>query len=290
MIRENLNAGARHASLFATPGKGIAFQRRLVENGLSIDTPGPMLTAPVWLRLSRQGDVVAAYFRRSAADLWTKIGEETLTGLVDAPLVGLAVTSHAAGTLATAAFNGVGVSPTPAWSGASVGTGTGSLAAWDGTVMTVEGTGSDIWNTADAFFFVNTPWEGGGTITARVRRLTDTNAWSKAGVMFRETLDPASAHVMLIASPEKGLALQYRSSTGGISQSVAIAGAAPEWLRLTRAGDAFTASVSQDGSHWTTVGTVTVPMEVNVLAGLPVTSHDRTASATAAFDDIAIAP
>ena len=36
MIRENLNPGARHASLFVTPGKGVAFQRRTVENSVSV--------------------------------------------------------------------------------------------------------------------------------------------------------------------------------------------------------------------------------------------------------------
>ncbi len=290
MIRESLDPGARHASLFATPGKGLAFQRREHENGVSIHTPGPMLAAPVWLRLSRQDDVISAYYRVATTDVWTKLGDETLAGLVDQPLVGLAVTSHDAGVPATATFSGVTIAGAPVLSGAAVGSGTGNILSWDGTVMTVDATGTDIWGTDDAFFFANTAWEGDGTVTAHVRSIANTSAWSKAGVMFRETLDADSKHVMLVVSPGRGIALQYRSATAGTSQSVQVAGAAPEWLRLARIGDNFTASISHDGQHWTTVGTVTIAMDTNILAGLPVTSHDSAAATDAAFEDISITP
>src|SRR6185503_20808226 len=59
MIRESVNAGARHLSLFATPTieKGVAFQRRTTTGGVSVHTSGPAITAPLWLRLTRVGDV-----------------------------------------------------------------------------------------------------------------------------------------------------------------------------------------------------------------------------------------
>ena len=81
MIRANLNPGSMHASLFATPGKGVAFQRRPVENGISVNTRGPATTAPVWLKLQRTGTVVAAYSRKATTDAWTMIGQETLPDL-----------------------------------------------------------------------------------------------------------------------------------------------------------------------------------------------------------------
>ena len=63
MIRESVAPGARHASVFVTPTtvKGIAFQRRPVTDGGSVNTSGPATTAPVWLRLSRTGNNVSAY-------------------------------------------------------------------------------------------------------------------------------------------------------------------------------------------------------------------------------------
>jgi hypothetical protein len=46
--------------------------------------------------------------------------------------------------------------------------------------------------------------------------------------------------------------------------------------------------MSVDGVAWTTIGSVTLPMAFEVRVGLAVTSHDNAASATAAFDDVAI--
>jgi regulation of enolase protein 1 (concanavalin A-like superfamily) len=288
MIRENLNAGARHASLFATPGKGLAFQRRPVENGTSVNTSGPLITAPVWLRLSRHGDTISAYYRKTATDLWTKIGEQTLAGLVESPLAGLAVTSHTSGTLAAATFANLSATSLPPWTGSAIGAGSGAVLSSDGTVMSVQGQGADIWGAADAFFYVHSTWHGDVTLTARVRGLTNTNAWAKAGVMVRESLAANSKHVMAIVSPGKGIAMQYRATTGGASASVGIAGAAPVWLRITRRGDAFTAYSSTDFVTWTTIGTVTVPMSIDVYIGLPVTSHNASSATTASFEDISI--
>jgi regulation of enolase protein 1 (concanavalin A-like superfamily) len=69
---------------------------------------------------------------------------------------------------------------------------------------------------------------------------------------------------------------------------VGIAGAAPVWLRITRRGDAFTAYSSTDFVTWTTIGTVTVPMSIDVYIGLPVTSHNASSATTASFEDISI--
>jgi regulation of enolase protein 1 (concanavalin A-like superfamily) len=111
MVRETLGAGARHASFFATPSKlkGLAFQRRRVENGNSVSTAGPAWAPPVWLKLVRSGPQVWAYYRRGAADAWTFLGTQTLDNLATTVDVGLAVSSHTKDRLATANFTDVTV-------------------------------------------------------------------------------------------------------------------------------------------------------------------------------------
>jgi VCBS repeat protein/Big-like domain-containing protein len=76
MIRDGLGASARHASLFITPGKGVAFQRRTVPDGTSISTSGPLITAPVWLKLAMHQTTIAAYYRKNLADPWTFLGQQ----------------------------------------------------------------------------------------------------------------------------------------------------------------------------------------------------------------------
>ena len=111
MIRSTLTGGAAHASLFVTPGKGLAFQRRPSEGGTSVHTTVGVGTAPAWVKLQRRGDLVTA-LRSVDGTTWTAVGTQTLALPGDA-YVGLALTSHEEDALATATFQSVSVT-TPA--------------------------------------------------------------------------------------------------------------------------------------------------------------------------------
>jgi len=289
MIRQNLNPGSAHASLFASPGKGVAFQRRPVENAISVHTAGPNTTAPVWLKLQRRGDVITAYHRKATADAWSAIGQETLTGLSRAPLVGLAVSSHADGKVATGVFSRVEIQAPPPLTGHAIGSGSGSFTT-DGIVYTVTGRGADIWGSADAFFYVSFQTSNSIAITARVRSIDGAEAWTKAGVMIREDLTAGSRHAMAVMTRGKGVAMQYRPEPGGTSlQAANVAGTAPAWIRLSVSNGTVTSSWSTDGDRWTVLGTVHIPFTAPFLyVGLPVTSHNGSASASAVFDDVQI--
>jgi regulation of enolase protein 1 (concanavalin A-like superfamily) len=111
MIRESLAADSRHVSAFLTPGHGYAFQHRLETGGASQHTDAGSGAAPGWVRLTRRGSAVEA-FRSSDGMMWTS------TGFVDNSLgstvyVGVAVTSHNAGTLTTATVDELSVAGTP---------------------------------------------------------------------------------------------------------------------------------------------------------------------------------
>jgi regulation of enolase protein 1 (concanavalin A-like superfamily) len=113
--------------------------------------------------------------------------------------------------------------------------------------------------------------------------------WVKAGLMIRETLDPGSAHASMFVSSAKGLAFQRRGLTGSDSVSTpGSAARAPRWVKLSRAGNAFTAHESADGVTWTLVGTDTIPMGPTVYIGLAVTGHTTSSSATCTFDGVVI--
>jgi regulation of enolase protein 1 (concanavalin A-like superfamily) len=125
-------------------------------------------------------------------------------------------------------------------------------------------------------------------VVARVVDVQDVNAWTKAGVMIRQTLGAGSAHAALLVTPGKGLAFQRRGSTGGASRSTAVAGVAPYWVRLVRSGQVVRASISIDGSSWTSVGQDTIALSGGVWVGMVVSSHDVAQLARATFDHVAI--
>ena len=100
--------------MVATPSavNGVAFQRRVVTAAESTHTAGPPLAPSVWLRLIRQEDLITAFYRTSAVDPWVLIGSESMT-LPTSALVGLAVTSHRDGALASAVFDEMSIHNLP---------------------------------------------------------------------------------------------------------------------------------------------------------------------------------
>ena len=145
MLRDSLADDAAHAMIVVTPENGIAFQHRHSTGGWTSHS-GVGGGAPQLLKLERKGDVVTGY--AGATDGWVEVGSTTVSATD--PYLGLAVTSHAAGTLSTARFEEIsGQSDTRRSSRASDDVGTvdvaGSARTVDGglTVVTNPATGVD---------------------------------------------------------------------------------------------------------------------------------------------------
>lgn len=192
-------------------------------------------------------------------------------------------------------YSGGGTCTTPSglpspWVTADVGNvaedGTASYAS--GT-FTLEGSGSDIWGTADEFRYVYQPVSGDVTITAQVLSIENTNPWAKAGVMIREDLTTGSQHAMTIIASTAGASFQRRVNTNGSSSHTTTGGISdPYWVRLVRSGDTFTSYRSADGSTWTLQGSQTISMDTDVYVGLVTTSHNDGTLCTATFSDVTV--
>ena len=294
MIRESLAANARNAFMFVTPGGGRAFQRRSQAGGSTTRTSGGAGAAPVWLRLVRQGSQFTGYLSSNGTS-WTSIGSATIS-MTSSVYVGLAVSSRVDSTLATATFTnvqvGTGSGTTPGlpapWTNRDIGSpALAGRSTAAGGVFTVRGAGSDIWSDTDQFQFVSQPLTGDVEVIARVASLQDAEAWSKAGVMIRETLTGGSRHASMFATGTEGWAFQRRIATGGESYHLAgPSGAAPGWVRLVREGNLFSAYYSTNGMTWSLVGTDTITMGATVYVGLAVTSHNTSVTKTATFTNV----
>lgn len=288
MMRESLTANSRHAYMLVSPSKGLAFQRRAQTGGDSTNTAGGTGTAPSWVRLTRAGNTFTAY-RSIDGIAWTLVGSETIA-MDTAIYAGVAVSSHVAGVLATAAFTSVQV--VPAWSTTDIGAvGAIGSAALSGGSMHVAGAGADVWGTADAFRYAYVPMTGDGSIVSQVPTEEPVNAWTKAGVMMRESLAANARHAFMFVTPGKGLAFQRRTYTGGDStHTTGGAGTAPSWVKLTREGSVFSAFRSADGSNWSLVGSDTIAMGSTIYVGVAVSSHVAGTLATATFTETALSP
>jgi hypothetical protein len=160
---------------------------------------------------------------------------------------------------------------------------------------TMTGSGADIWTVnnveADEFHFAYKMLSGAGSIAAKVVSMDNTNDWAKAGVMIRESLDPASAHAMMVVTPTQGVSFQRRPGTAATSvsdNSTTGAEVAPHWVKIERTiSGSFTAYHSTNGTTWQTLGTpANIQMSANVYIGLALTSHDAAQTCQAVFSNV----
>ena len=166
---------------------------------------------------------------------------------------------------------------------------TGSFVEGPVGTYTMTASGDDIWNNADQFHYAYKTLTGAGSIVAKVESLQNTNAWAKAGVMIRDTLDAGSKHAMMIVSAASGLSLQYRTDTDGASASVDTPDlAAPYWVKIERTpAGMLAASYSVDGITWRSAGaSVNISMSATAHIGLAVTSHDAALTCEAVFSNV----
>ncbi|OWK38305.1 LamG-like jellyroll fold domain-containing protein [Fimbriiglobus ruber] len=178
------------------------------------------------------------------------------------------------------------------WRHQDIGTvaGAGGAGSSGGT-FTLDGSGSDIWGTADQFQYAYQTMTGDGSIVARVASQGNTSTWAKAGVMIRNDLTAGSAQALMAITPGNGAAFQYRTTAGGSSSNANTAGpVAPEWVKLTRTGNTLTGYYSADGVTWTQEGTATITMGTTVYVGLAVTAHNAGALSASTFDHVTVPP
>lgn len=183
------------------------------------------------------------------------------------------------------------------WSSADLGVVTVTGSTDIGQAITVQASGTDIWNTADSGRYVYDSMTGDGQITARVDSIQLTNGWSKAGVMMRSGTDPSSPEAYMLVSGSNGVLFETRATEGAATTSVSqLAGiTAPIWLQLVKSGSDFTSFYAQDNGGepgaWTQLGsTGTAALSSSFLTGLAVTAHTTGTLCKAVFDHVSGEP
>ncbi|WP_162026985.1 MULTISPECIES: DUF1349 domain-containing protein [unclassified Lentimonas] len=155
----------------------------------------------------------------------------------------------------------------------------------------INGSGADIYDASDSFYFPSKYHAGDGEVIARVNTVEDTNKWAKAGVMFRASSAAGAANVLIAVRPDRRVTMQYRTATNGSTVSLGTIGNATDtkWVKLVRDGSLYTGYYSADGEAWTKVSDVTISGMPNMLlVGLAVTSHDVATRCRAAIFNVSV--
>ena len=174
--------------------------------------------------------------------------------------------------------------------------------SYDGTTDTYKlvGSGFNIWDVFDEFHFAYARLQGDGSITAKIESVEHVHNWTKAGVMIRNTLDPASENGMVLITPTGRVFFQWRNRKVGTTSGTitGVNGVTfPHWVRLTRKSNQLTAQHSHNGTQWDAVvdpqdpnrpTSVEIPMNETVYIGLAVSSHNTWRTAEARMSNVTV--
>lgn len=163
------------------------------------------------------------------------------------------------------------------------------------SAFTVTASGEWIASYSDEMHFVYQPWSGDGTFVARVSGISGGYN-PQAGVMVRESLDANSPEAFAGiqgSNTANATYFWYRPTLGASTSDewdeYPATNTTPNWLKLTRSGNSFTAYESVDGVSWGQVGaSQTIPMAQDVYVGLAATAYSNTSSTTITFDNVCI--
>ena len=103
---------------------------------------------------------------------------------------------------------------------------------------TIGASGDNIWAERDAFGFAWKPMSGDAAFAARIEIQGESaQEHRKAGLMFRQSLEPDSAYVDVVVHGNGLTSLQFRTETGGPTREIQCAKQAPTAVRLEKRGD-----------------------------------------------------
>ncbi len=311
MFRDTKAANSKMALVCVTAAHGVEFQCRTTAGASPQDAfanwvPTPTASNPVWLRLSKAGNSYIAYYSTDDAT-WNQVGS--------AQTVSFTSTNYLAGLAATSLNSSSHPGERHFRQRAVRGDMERRLAAsHQRQLLGVFFVG---WCLRSAFGHLDDPERRAGhqrhrrsaavltsreplsgdrTLVAKVTGMTNTSPWAKAGLMLRDTLDPAAAMATVAATPGNGVQFIWRPSSGANTTYVTNGNVPiptstnPVWLKLQNTGNACSAYYSLDGVSWAQVGaTQTVGFSSsNRLAGLAATGNNGYSVNTATFTNVSL--
>ena len=155
---------------------------------------------------------------------------------------------------------------------------------------TISASGDNIWAARDAFGFAWKPMSGDAAFAARIElQGSSAQEHRKAGLMFRQSLEPDSAYVDVVVHGNGLTSLQFRTETGGPTREIQCARQAPSAVRLEKRGDYVLLQASDINGRFEPTGcSIKLAFRGVYYAGLAVCAHDNKAFETALFRHVSL--
>ncbi len=311
MVRQNNDASSPYYAAFLTPHSGVIVQYRFgFGGGTTKDVQLPTASAPLYLRIQRNGDQFQAATSKDGINYTLVAGSTTILVMPTTTNVGFAVSSNNVETitkavyrsftigLPSASFN-VPSSATPCPSG-WICTDIGNPAVVGGQQLhdeawTIQGGGTNIWwDRSDQLHYVSRSVTGDVSISTRLVSQNSKSSYIKAGIMIRQSTAPDSPYyaISIETNPnESVIIVDNRSDQGLLNNPIVVDKAAmPVYLKITRSGNVFNSYISTNNISWTLVAGSQATLNIGnkVQVGLAVTSKVNGVVNTVTFDHVTI--
>ncbi len=153
----------------------------------------------------------------------------------------------------------------------------------------VSGAGTNMWFDKDEFHFVYKRMKGDFILRTRAQFVGEgVELHRKLGWMVRSTLDADSPHVNAVVHGDGLTSLQFRRTTGGMTEEIRSELTGADVIQLERRDGRYTMSVARFGQPFVVSHCDDLKLDDEVLVGLFVCSHNPEVIEKAVFKDVRI--
>lgn len=275
------------------------------------------LTSPIYLRITRQGNTFRSFYSTNGTT-WTQHQQQSINNMPASVIVGIGTSGlwfDGVGNTGITGFAtydnfemcappGANCAPIPGRSD-NFDSGLGTQWVYENTYMpppTVSASGGTLsvtpgWgrirdNSDGFYYFYPGLATGDFRMTVRVLSVQTNSDNAQAGLMARESLLAESAHFSAFKYRSNNNFLVWRDVTGGSHGATSGSFGFPQYLRIVREGNTFTAYRSANGETWTAYGSPrTMNLPESVYVGIATSSNDyntNTTLAPATYDNFEI--
>ncbi|NYE36076.1 glucose/arabinose dehydrogenase/PKD repeat protein/type 1 glutamine amidotransferase [Nocardioides cavernae] len=317
-------SSAGYAMLAWRRASGMEFLTDPDGNGqLNASVAGGTSTTPKWLKLSRRGEQVSAYWSNNGTS-WTQIGAAvTLSGIADTQDVGMFIMAHES-AVRTADFSQFSVGDpevvepepgTPSEPLSCVGgplsddfTSPALLPKWalrhdparpitqSGGSLNLPVTGGDINEASPGpVSFAGQDLPAGNWVATTKLTLAHTSHWQWAGLVVHKSDDEYNK-LAFVRHQDGGRLVEFQSETGGNRSTPGAPRLAADFpttihLRLTNTNGTLTAAYSTNGTAWTNVtGSTALKTGAGTRIGLMAAGDLGTTPVSATVDSFTVTP
>jgi TolB protein len=154
---------------------------------------------------------------------------------------------------------------------------------------TMTGAGTNMWAERDEFQFAWRKLTGDFIVRAHVRFIGQgVDPHRKIGWIVRQSLDAGSAYADAAVHGDGLTSLQFRRTSGGVTEQIESAVKGADVVQLERRGKTFIMSVAKFGQPFTTSELSELDLGDEVHVGLFVCSHNPKVSEQAVFSNVRI--